>query len=98
MSGPDDRDWGRGRRVAFCIHEDHANASEPRCRFLKFLWGGGHEAPAEDLSYNPALLCCRSGVCVCVHACVQGVCCLDFVTPPKGRRWLLGMNAAQMLN
>lgn len=91
---------GRGRRAAFCVHEDHASASEPRCRFLKFLWGRGHEAPALDLSCSRALFCRRSVVCVCVRvrACAQAVCCLDIVTPPKGRRWLLGINAAQMLN
>ena len=88
---------GDGVGGGVCILEKHTSVRELRCRILKSWWGRSHGAPAEGLSYNPALFCGWSTVYLCVRG--RRVCCrLDIVTLHKGRRWLLGINAAQMLN
>ena len=38
------------------------------------------------------------GICGCVGGGVQGACCLDIVILSEGRRWILGIGVAQILN
>lgn len=58
---------GDGVGGGVCILEKHTTVRELRCRILKSRWGRDHEAPAEGLSYNPALFCGWSTVCLCVR-------------------------------
>lgn len=68
---------GDGAGGTVCIHEEHTNVRELRCRILKSQWGWYHEAPAEGLSYNPALFCSWSMACLCVRG--------------RARAWLHGL-------
>lgn len=93
---------GDGVEGGVCILEEHTNVRELKCRILKSRWGRYHEAPAEGLVTTlPSSVAGARRVCVCVAVHARGCrvsCCLDIVTLHKGRSWLLGINAAQVLN